>query len=113
MISCDDCGILFENLHDLQRHIKTWCPEQNQLKRKQPEALSDELEPNKKPKLERPPITMSTSAESSRHDEDDVFNTFVEMAREGNDEERQSNIEKYMKTGLTEEEAMNKAEDKL
>jgi hypothetical protein len=33
MISCDDCGILFVSLHDLQRHIKTWCPEQNQLKR--------------------------------------------------------------------------------
>ena len=25
MISCDDCGILFENIHDLQRHLKTWC----------------------------------------------------------------------------------------
>jgi hypothetical protein len=48
---------LFENVHDLQRLIKTWCPEQNQLKRKQPEALSEEIEPNKKPKLEQPPIT--------------------------------------------------------
>jgi len=35
------------------------------------------------------------------------------MAREGNDEERQAKIEKYMKTGLIEEEAMDKAEDKL
>ena len=64
MISCDDCGILFENLHDLQRHIKTWCPEQNQLKRKQPEALSGEIEPSKKPKLEQPPIIMSASEET-------------------------------------------------
>ena len=48
MIYCEDCGILFENLHDLQRHIKTWCQEQNQLKRKQPEALSKEIEPSKK-----------------------------------------------------------------
>jgi hypothetical protein len=73
MISCDDCGILFENVHDLQRPIKTWCPEQNQLKRKQPEALSEEIEPSKIPKLEQPPIIMSTSEESSRHDEDEVF----------------------------------------
>ena len=34
------------------------------------------------------------------------------MAREGNDEERQSKIEKYTKMGLTEE-AMDNAEDKL
>ena len=35
------------------------------------------------------------------------------MAREGNNKERQSKIEDYKKTGLTEEEAMDKAEDKL
>ena len=70
MISCDDCGILFENVHDLQRLIKTWCPEQNQLKRKQPEALSEEIEPNKKPKLEQPPITtvcLFTQIHSNKH----------------------------------------------
>ncbi|XP_046577215.1 uncharacterized protein LOC124285104 [Haliotis rubra] len=27
MPSCDDCGIVFENNHDLQRHVRTWCPE--------------------------------------------------------------------------------------
>ncbi|KAK3106557.1 hypothetical protein FSP39_022526 [Pinctada imbricata] len=27
MHSCDDCGLVFENKHDLQRHVKTWCPE--------------------------------------------------------------------------------------
>lgn len=56
---------------------------------------------------------MSTSDESFSHDEDEVFNTFLEMAREGNDTERQAKIEKYMKTGFTEEEAMDKADDKL
>ena len=35
------------------------------------------------------------------------------MARGCNDKERQSKIEKYMKTGLTGEEAIYKAEDKL
>ena len=27
MHSCDNCGLLFENIHDLQRHIHRWCPE--------------------------------------------------------------------------------------
>ena len=47
--------------------------------------------------LEQPLITMNTSEESSRHDEKEVVSTFVEMARGGNGNERQSNIEKYMK----------------
>jgi hypothetical protein len=24
--ACTDCGVLINNMHDLQRHIKTWCP---------------------------------------------------------------------------------------
>jgi hypothetical protein len=24
--SCDECGVLFNNLHDLQQHIRKWCP---------------------------------------------------------------------------------------
>ena len=31
--SCDDCGILFDDMHDLQRHIRTWCPESSPSKR--------------------------------------------------------------------------------
>ena len=28
MPSCDDCGLVFDHITDLQRHIKFWCPEQ-------------------------------------------------------------------------------------
>ncbi len=27
MPCCDDCGLVFETHHDVQRHIKTWCPD--------------------------------------------------------------------------------------
>ena len=35
MPSCDDCGIVFNDVHDIQRHVKTWCPESHdrQVKR--------------------------------------------------------------------------------
>lgn len=39
MISCDDWGVVLESLHDLQRHIKTWCPEKNPLKRKHKQKM--------------------------------------------------------------------------
>lgn len=47
MPSCDDCGIVFENMHDLQRHIKTWCPKNDSLKRKRD---GKEIEENQPPK---------------------------------------------------------------
>ena len=31
MTSCDDCGLMFENVHDLQRHVKKWCPETHMI----------------------------------------------------------------------------------
>jgi hypothetical protein len=34
MPSCDDCGVVLDNMYDLQRHIKSWCPENETLKRK-------------------------------------------------------------------------------
>lgn len=33
MSSCDDCGLVFDSTHDLQRHIKRWCPENDKRKR--------------------------------------------------------------------------------
>jgi hypothetical protein len=29
MVSCDDCGIVLDNIHDLQQHLKLWCPMKN------------------------------------------------------------------------------------
>jgi uncharacterized C2H2 Zn-finger protein len=31
MPACDDCGIVFENVLDLQRHVTKWCPEREEL----------------------------------------------------------------------------------
>ena len=36
MVFCDDCGLVFESTHDLQRHIKRFCPENDNRKRKLP-----------------------------------------------------------------------------
>ena len=41
MSSCDDCGLIFENMHDLQRHIKTWCPENGSIKSRREEEEED------------------------------------------------------------------------
>lgn len=46
MVSCDDCGLVFDSTHDLQRHIKRWCPENDNRKRQL--SLDDYEEPPQK-----------------------------------------------------------------
>lgn len=48
MPSCDDCGIVFENMHDLQRHVKKWCPINVSLKRKRDDEEMEEDQPPQK-----------------------------------------------------------------
>ncbi|VDI51056.1 Hypothetical predicted protein [Mytilus galloprovincialis] len=49
MPSCDDCGVVFESVPDLARHMNKWCPENNDLKRKR--EIEDEDIPSKKPRV--------------------------------------------------------------
>jgi hypothetical protein len=49
MSSCDDCGIVFENIHDLQNHVKRWCSERQSQKRLFPD---EDVYPNKRLKYE-------------------------------------------------------------
>jgi hypothetical protein len=39
MHSCDECELMFENVSDLMRHVKRWCPENNDLKRKREDGI--------------------------------------------------------------------------
>lgn len=32
MPSCDDCGLVFENMHNLQRHVKRWVSRKSRIK---------------------------------------------------------------------------------
>ncbi|CAC5401453.1 unnamed protein product [Mytilus coruscus] len=46
--SYDDCGVVLDCMHDLQRHIKQWCPENESLKRKRNyEDLDDQTSQKK------------------------------------------------------------------
>lgn len=50
MASCDYCGLVFDSAHDLQRQIKTWCPENENRKRQLPQD-DYEKPPKKKPRI--------------------------------------------------------------
>ena len=103
MSSCDDCGLIFENMHDLQRHIKTWCPENGSIKRKREEEDNDDQPPTKKIKPE------------GDHDdhEHEVFDVLMERAKQNNEEKWNQKFEKYIKEGLTRVNARIKTEEKM
>ena len=40
--SCDDCGLVFDSAHDVQRHVKRgWCPEYGDDKKRKHEEIND------------------------------------------------------------------------
>jgi len=43
--ACDDCGQLFDTVHDVQRHVKRgWCPENNEPPAKKQKTADDVME---------------------------------------------------------------------
>lgn len=103
MPSCDDCGLVFENMHDLQRHVKRWCPE-NEKRRDDVEMEEDQsdwtpIKPEKK--------------EDEDDREHDVINALMDTAREKNETEWNQKYNKYIKEGLTREKAREKTEAKM
>ena len=44
--SCDECGMLFETLSDLQNHVRSWCYGGSDRKRPRLESESSEEEEN-------------------------------------------------------------------
>ena len=44
--SCDECGVLFETLSDLQNHVRIWCYGGSDRKRPRLESQSSEEEEN-------------------------------------------------------------------
>jgi hypothetical protein len=95
---------MFENIPDLARHMSRWCPENNDLKRKRGDDEDDNI-PSKKSRLEEQTII--------DEGEDVAFTKLAELAREANEDKWESNVDKYVKDELTEEEARLKANRKL
>ena len=104
MPSCDDCGLMFENVSDLARHMNRWCPENNELKRKRDDD-EDDYTSSKKPRFEDQIIIDDG--------EDVALTKLAEQAREANEDKWEAKVNKYIEDGLTEEEARRKADRKL
>ena len=86
MPSCDECGLVFDSHHDVQRHVRNWCPEK-------PPQIKVEREED-----------VSVNA---------AFTRFLNDARKGNEKEWEEMVRKYMDDGMDEAEARSKGDDKI
>ena len=98
MVSCDQCGIMFEDLHDLQRHIQNWCPE-NPAKRARIEV---EKEPEESVK-----VTYTTEAELP------IFEEIWVSAEKANNKLWRQKLDQYVQQGMLEEDAEAKADERF
>ena len=86
--SCDECGVLFETLSDLQNHVRNWCYGGSDTKR---------------PRLE---------SQSSEEEENDNI-AFINMAneiKEETEERFKAYVQKYQADGFTLKQAKEEAE---
>ena len=108
MPSCDDCGLLFENIHDLQRHVKRWCPENFSLKRKRGDEDDEDQPPSK-----RFLINPEEKEEEQENQEHEVFNYLMKRSKEHNEKQWDQKYDKYIKEGLSRKDARVKTEEKM
>ena len=111
MPSCDDCGLLFENIHNLQKHVKNWCHESSKRKRENDEFLNESV---KKQKLDEwMHYDSDDSVDDYESEEKKVFHDFMDKVRTYNEKEWNQKYGKYRKEGMTREEASYKSEEKM
>ena len=107
--ACDDCGLLFENVHDLQRHVKKWCPEKEDLtsKRKLPVEENTEEIPPKRQRMDQ------MTDKKYNEQEAVAYQALLKRAKKMNKENWEEKYDEYIKRGLTKKEAKRKANAKL
>jgi len=112
MPSCDDCVVVLDSMHYLQRHIKTWCPESESLKRKRDDEDISEENTSKRPRAEW--IKYDNSNESSEDEDDDIdeiegYTALINESVDSTEKIWDAKYNKYPETGMDEEDTMQQS----
>ncbi|CAG2213573.1 unnamed protein product [Mytilus edulis] len=115
MPSCDDCGVVLDSMHDLQRHIKHWCPENESLKRKRDNEDLDNENPSKKSASEwiKYDSGSDDSSEDVNIDDNEGYKTLLHEAIDTAKDTWDTKYDKYVKEGMNEEDAIQRSNEKI
>ena len=96
--ACDDCGLLFDSVHDVQRHVKSgWCPENSEP-------------PSKKRKVE---VDEDSENDDENVDENEGFCTLWKIAKQSTKERYDKVISQLIANGEDEEESREIAVERV
>ena len=104
--SCDECGVLFNNPHDLQKHVRTWCPEQPPFKRYRFDDHTDEM---RREKLQTPNMITPSESDEEREDDDSGFEPYINLVKDETNDIFQNKIKKYVAKNVSPKTAKNRA----
>ncbi|KAL4234888.1 hypothetical protein ACF0H5_006530 [Mactra antiquata] len=98
---CDDCGLLFDSIHDVQRHVKNWCQRNGHNKRK--------IEDTNEPVLKR----MRLQESDEEDDNDEGFVNLWKTAKSRGDDKCNQLYDQYLTNGQTEQDAKEMADERM
>ncbi|VDI72109.1 Hypothetical predicted protein [Mytilus galloprovincialis] len=115
MPSCDDCGVVLDSMHDLQRHIKHWCPENEYLKRKRDNEDLGNESPSKKSTSEwiKYDSVSDDSSEDVNMDDNEGYKSLLHEAIDTAKDTWDTKYDKYVKEGMNEEDAIQRSNEKI
>jgi hypothetical protein len=91
--ACDDCGQLFDTVHDVQRHVKSgWCPENKDHKKRKYDEISD--------------------SEDTEED-NEAYVQLWKKARESNDQKFDQFYKRFIDNGEESDTAQEMAEERI
>lgn len=100
--ACDDCGLLFDSIHDVQRHVKKWCQENGHNNKRKNE---NESEPDSK--------RMRLQNSDEEYDDDEGFENLWEMAKSRGEDKYTQLYDKYLANGKNEHDAVEIATEHM
>ncbi|CAG2202734.1 unnamed protein product [Mytilus edulis] len=115
MPSCDDCGVVLDSMHDLQRHIKHWCPENEYLKRKRDNEDLGNESPSKKSTSEwiKYDSVSDDGSEDVNMDDNEGYKSLLHEAIDTAKDTWDTKYDKYVKEGMNEEDAIQRSNEKI
>jgi len=108
MPSCDDCGVVIENVHDLQNHVKKWCPATHSEE-------SENVSVKRRRLLDGDIFEVDSNESVNKQDaqEHEVYELFANLAKQRYEKAWSKKVEKYQNQGLSASEAHEKADAKM
>lgn len=100
--ACDDCGLLFDSIHDVQRHVKNWCQENGRNNKRKSDSESE-------PDLKR----MRVQDSDEEDDNEEGFINLWKTVKSRGEDKYQQLYDQYTANGENDHDAQEMADERM